>query len=81
LYDLLLPPSERPKEFYIGSRLYDAEKVGYVTRKVAEDDFLFQTRDGTGRVIDGNSNAGHDYGNAQLSHEDRMALVEYMKGL
>jgi hypothetical protein len=32
-------------------------------------------------VIDGNSNAGHDYGNAEFSHEDRMALVEYMKGL
>jgi hypothetical protein len=81
LYDLLLPPADRPKEFYLGSRRYDAEKVGYVTTKVAEDDFLFQTRDSAGRMIDGNSNAGHDYGNAELSHEDRMALVEYMKGL
>jgi processive rubber oxygenase RoxA-like protein len=81
LYDLLLPPADRPKEFYVGSRLYDAEKVGYITTKVKDDDFLFQTRDSAGRMIDGNSNAGHDYGNAEFSTEDRMALVEYMKGL
>jgi hypothetical protein len=81
LYDLLLPAAERPKEFYVGSRLYDPDKVGYVTTKVTEDDFLFRTRDSAGRVIDGNSNAGHDYGNVEFSHEDRMALVEYMKGL
>jgi hypothetical protein len=81
LYDLLLPPADRPKEFHVGSRLYDAEKVGYVTTKVKDDDFLFKTRDGDGRMIDGNSNAGHDYGNAEFTHDDRMALVEYMKGL
>jgi hypothetical protein len=30
LYHLLLPPAERPKSFWLGSRDYDAEKVGYV---------------------------------------------------
>jgi hypothetical protein len=81
LYDLLLPPADRPKEFYLGSRRYDPRNVGYVTTKVNDDDFLFQTRDSAGRMIDGNSNAGHDYGNMEFTHDDRMALVEYMKGL
>jgi len=32
-------------------------------------------------MIDGNSNAGHDYNNAALTEEDRKALLEYMKSL
>jgi hypothetical protein len=81
LYDLLLPPEERPKSFYLGSREFDPDKVGYVTAPSAENTFLFRTRDETGRFIDGNSNAGHDYGNATLTEEQRRALVEYMKSL
>ena len=81
LYDLLLPPGERPTSFYLGSREFDPDKVGYVTAQSADNSFLYRTRDEAGRVIDGNSNAGHDYGNATLSEEQRRALVEYMKGL
>lgn len=29
----------------------------------------------------GNSNLGHDYGNAQFTEEERWALVEYMKAV
>ena len=81
LYDLLLPPGERPASFYLGSREFDPDKVGYVTAQSADNNFLYRTRDEAGRVIDGNSNAGHDYGNATFTEEQRRALVEYMKGL
>jgi hypothetical protein len=81
LYDLLLPPEDRPKSFYLGSREFDPDKVGYVTALSADNTFLYRTRDETGRFIDGNSNAGHDYGNAALTEEQRRALVEYMKSL
>ena len=39
------------------------------------------TRDPAGRVIAGNSNLGHDYGNATFTEEQRRALVEYMKAV
>jgi len=81
LYDLLLPPEDRPKSFYLGSREFDPAKVGYVTAQSADNSFLYRTRDDAGRIIDGNSNAGHDYGNAALSDKERKALVEYLKGL
>ena len=81
LYDLLLPPDQRPQSFFLGSREFDADKVGYVTAQSPDNNFLYRTRDEGGRIIDGNSNAGHDYGNANLSEEERRALVEYMKSL
>ena len=81
LYDLLLPPEDRPKSFYLGSREFDPDKVGYVTAQSADNNFLYRTRDEAGRFIDGNSNAGHDYGNGTLTEEQRRALVEYMKSL
>jgi hypothetical protein len=81
LYDLLLPPDQRPQTFYLGSREFDPEKVGYLTAQSADNSFAYRTRDEAGRFIDGNSNAGHDYGNASLSEAERRALVEYMKSL
>ena len=81
LTELLLPPSQRMKSFWLGTREFDKDNVGYVTTQSAENTFLFRTRDVSGRIIDGNSNAGHDYNNAQLSPDDRKALVEYMKTL
>lgn len=81
LYDLLLAPDQRPKTFFLGAREFDPVKVGYVTAQSADNSFEFKTRDDSGRFIDGNSNEGHDYGNAQLTEDDRKALIEYMKGL
>jgi len=91
LYDLLLPPSERPTSFKLGTREFDPVKVGYANehsstdyftpRAEAESSFLFQTVDASGTPIAGNSSAGHDYGNALLSDEERWALVEYMKAV
>jgi len=81
LDDLLLPPSQRPKQFYVGTREFDPVKVGFVTAQSADNDFLFRTEDASGNPLDGNSSAGHDYGNAGFTPDDRKALVEYMKTL
>jgi hypothetical protein len=80
LYDLLLPPDQRPKSFYIGTRQFDDVKVGFVTTKnAAGNDTTFDVLDPAGNPIPGNSNAGHDYGNGTMSDDDRYALIEYMK--
>ena len=81
LHDLLLPPDKRPRSFWTGSRTFDAKNVGFVTTKGNGNDFLFEARDADGHMIDGNSNAGHDYGASLLSEQDRDALVEYLKTL
>ncbi|HEX6142110.1 MAG TPA: di-heme-cytochrome C peroxidase [Geminicoccaceae bacterium] len=81
LHDLLLPPDERPDTFFLGTREYDPVKVGYRTEQSAENSFRFQAQDEAGEPIPGNSNAGHDYGNAGLTEAQRRALVEYMKSL
>jgi hypothetical protein len=47
--------------------------VGYETAQSADNSFRFDTS------LPGNSNAGHDYGNDNLTDADRWALVEYMK--
>lgn len=81
LYDLLLPPEQRPRLFWLGTRQYDSARVGFQTAQSPENSFPFRTHDAQGRVIWGNFNGGHDYGNARFSDQDRRDLVEYMKGL
>ncbi|MGB6175096.1 MAG: di-heme-cytochrome C peroxidase [Methylocella sp.] len=81
LYDLLLPPTDRPTRFYVGTREFDPVKVGFKTGQSADNSFLFRVFDDQGKPIQGNLNSGHDYNNASLSAADREALVEYMKGL
>jgi len=91
LFDLLLPPEKRPSRFSLGTREYDPEKVGYVYEASKEEfksadakrdnKFVFNTIDSDGNPIIGNSNAGHDYGNAEFSDEQRYWLVEYMKAI
>ena len=80
LYDVLLPPAQRPASFNLGSRDYDPVRVGYVTAASAQNSFRFVARD-AGGLVPGNGNGGHDYGNARFSETDRLALVEYMKTL
>ncbi len=82
LYDLLLPPESRPRSFLLGTREFDPVKVGFVADAARPDNtFVFATRDETGSVIAGNSNLGHDYGNAGFTDAQRLALVEYMKAV
>jgi hypothetical protein len=73
LWEMLLPAAERSKTFYLGTREFDPDKVGYNTAESADNSFEFDTG------LPGNSNSGHDYGNARLTPDDRKALVEYMK--
>ena len=84
LYELLSPVAERSETFYLGSRLFDPEKVGYRTEKIAGG-FELDTR------LPGNSNKGHEFRDAPprtkgvlgpaLSHQERMDLIEYLKAL
>ncbi|WP_238384963.1 di-heme-cytochrome C peroxidase [Hahella chejuensis] len=73
LQSLLLPPEQRPQTFFVGDREFDPVKVGVSTRK-APGATLFDTR------LPGNSNAGHLFG-VDLSSDDKLALLEYLKSL
>ncbi|MBN4055037.1 hypothetical protein JYT15_00860, partial [Acidimicrobium ferrooxidans] len=54
IWDLLTPGPRRPKSYRLGSRMYDAEAMGFADR----GPFLFDS------TTPGNSNSGHDYGTA-----------------
>lgn len=73
LYDLLLPPEQRPKKFALGGREYDPVKLGFVvsTSCDRQDCIVDTTRTGDG-------NGGHIWG-TDLAEPDRMALLEYLK--
>jgi hypothetical protein len=75
LWEMLLPPAKRSASFNLGTREFDPVHVGYETAPSADNGFVFRTQ------LEGNSNAGHDYGNAALSDDDRWALIEFMKTL
>jgi hypothetical protein len=81
LYELLLPKKRdsdpkdgeyRPDKFQVGSREFDAEKVGL--KSSGYSGFIFDTSHR------GNSNAGHTYG-TELDKEKRLDLLEYLKSL
>jgi hypothetical protein len=80
LHDLLLPEEQRPKTFYVGSRLFDPVKVGYQTGK-HDGGFLFDTS------LPGNANTGHQFRNdggagvigPELSDAERYQIIEYLK--
>lgn len=76
LYDLLLPPDQRPASFNVGTREFDPAKVGYVTGADAPGNGFTFTATGNG-----NSNEGHDYNVGKLTPQERSALLEYLKTL
>ena len=73
VYDLLLPASQRPATFYVGSKELDIEKVGFETGQ-SEYSSYFDTS------LHGNSNIGHEM-SSHLSEQERWALLEYLKTL
>lgn len=81
LYDLLLPAGARPKHFLQGTREYDPVMVGFVTLPRPDNTSRFDVVDNAENAIVGNSNAGHDYNNAQFTPEDRWAIIAYLKKL
>lgn len=74
LHELLLPPARRANRFWVGNREFDTVNVGYRDDPRGHGSWV-DTRD------HGSSNAGHDYGNAAFTPEQRRVLVEYMKTL
>lgn len=78
LADLLKPAAQRPKTFTVGSREFVPETVGF--RTDAEGYPIFRACNEDGTPVPGNSNEGHEFG-ADLSAEDRHALLEYLKSL
>jgi len=72
--DLLRPASERPTAFPIGTRAYDPARLGYLTE--GTQGWTFDT------TQSGNANAGHEgteFG-TDLGDDDRLALIEFLKG-
>jgi hypothetical protein len=76
LYDLLLPPAQRPATFFVGTRNFDPKKVGYDTAPgTPGNSFRYDTS------LPGNSNKGHVYGVGSLSTTQRAELLEYLKSI
>ena len=87
LYELLLPADRRRKTFYTGEKDFDPKYVGIPFSQPTKKGFLFDTS------ITGNLNTGHEfragyrkggpaqYGaiGAELTDEERWAIVEYLK--
>ncbi len=72
VYELLSPVSERREVFWTGGRALDLRRLGYESGD-APGRFRFDTR------LPGNGNGGHEFPREGLSHDDRMAVIEYLK--
>jgi mono/diheme cytochrome c family protein len=72
----LLFPDERPNQFYRAYDVFDFQNVGYVSSG-PEAEKLGWKYDTSVR---GNRNTGHLYG-AELSPDDKLDLIEYLKTL
>jgi mono/diheme cytochrome c family protein len=75
LYQLLLPPAEREASFFVGCENFDPSEVGY---KCEDESETGVSRFNT--ALEANLNSGHEYG-TDLSNEDRLNLIEYIKSL
>lgn len=73
MYELLLPAAERLDKFYVGSKQFDPVHLGFSTEREAHS-VLFDT------AALGNGNSGHEFG-TDLSDDERMAVIEYIKTL
>lgn len=86
LYELLSPVAERSKVFCVGSRAFDPVKVGLDPTCKGEATTRLDT------TLKGNWNRGHEFVGdeattqrgdlgRELTHEERMALIEFLKTL
>lgn len=73
IWHLLLPPSERPETFEVGSRVIDEANLGFLWQG-GMGRFVFDTR------LPGNGNGGHLYG-TQFTDEQRRQLIAFLKTL
>ncbi|XOF34329.1 MAG: di-heme-cytochrome C peroxidase [Candidatus Electrothrix sp. YB6] len=72
MYELLSPPEERSKVFWVGNPELDLERLGYVS---VEQPGLFRFD----TSLPGNSNQGHIYPARPYTHEQKMAVIEFLK--
>ncbi len=72
VYELLSPPEERRAVFWTGGRALDLQRLGYQSGD-APGRFRFDTS------LRGNGNGGHVFPSGGLSHDERMAIIEYLK--
>jgi hypothetical protein len=82
IYELLSPVSQRAKQFWVGLSDFDPVRIG-LGPKANNYGFVMDT------AIIGNSNSGHEFSNISgkgvigplLSHQQKMALIEYLKAI
>ncbi|MGY4319201.1 di-heme-cytochrome C peroxidase [Bradyrhizobium sp. JR3.5] len=94
LKDMLLPQSQRPSSFCVGSREFDPVHVGLITKTRASDVCAAGLTDFNVSLL-GNSNRGHSFEGKEtdiaklppgvigpeLTDTERRALLEYLKTL
>jgi cytochrome c553 len=78
---LLLPPAERPTRFVVGDVAFDPATIGLGAPLTGGRWSEFSVTDAKGKVIAGNSNAGHAYPAQPLTQTERQQLLTYLKGL
>ncbi len=72
IYELLSPEAERRAVFWTGGQELDRERLGFVSLD-APGRFRFDTS------VSGNRNIGHLYPRDGLSHDERLAIIEFLK--
>lgn len=77
LRDLLMPPDQRPKQFWRGNDVVDPVNVGFVSNLPTAHGLKFSFIDTTKAA---NGNAGHTWG-TDLDPASKDALLEYLKTL
>lgn len=73
LYQLLLPAAQREPRFFVGTREFDPDDVGFANAR-GPVPFEFDT------ALPGNANTGHEYG-TDLTEYQRRQLIAFMKTL
>ena len=76
LAQMLTKPDQRVKRFFVGSRQYDPESVGFRSLE-SESGVSFFALDTS---LKGNSNSGHPFG-TDMGDEEKRQLIEYLKTL
>lgn len=76
MWDLLMPPRDRPVTFYRGYDVFDQKNMGFITQgpEAEKAGALYDTRS------KGNGNQGHLWG-TNLRPDEKWDLLEYMKTL
>ncbi len=74
VYELLSPVEERRQVFWTGGQELDLDQMGFFSEN-APGRYRFDTS------IPGNGNTGHVYPPQGLDHDERLAIIEFLKTL